>query len=359
MSNVRCLIMAGGSGTRFWPRSRKAKPKQYLTLFGNQSLIQATISRFTAFIPEDHVFIVSGKSQQDILEEQVTLPKQNLIYEPVGRNTLPAIALAAVVLAQDNPDGMLVVSPADHLIQNEGLFRKSIESAVKIAESSEAIVTIGITPNAPATGYGYIQIADEIRLGQEIKSYQVSRFVEKPNLETAQAYLASGEYFWNAGIFVFRISSFLKTVEKLAPKLHADLMEIAEAAGTSRFDQVLEQIYPRLESISVDYGIMEKADQVCLVRGDFLWNDLGSWEEVYKYNPEKDENRNVSSGKVILIGTKNSYVSAPESLVALVGVEDLIVVQEGKTILVCKRSQAEEIKQVVTEITRKKLDEFL
>jgi mannose-1-phosphate guanylyltransferase len=352
--------MAGGSGTRFWPRSRKANPKQFLTIFGNESLIQATISRFANFIPDESIYVVSNKGQKEVLEQQTSrLPKENLIYEPVGKNTLPAIGLAALFIAKNDPDGIMIVSPADHLTQNDKLFQETIESAAKIAEEKNGIVTIGITPNAPATGYGYIEIADEIKIGQTIKSFAVNRFVEKPNLETAQSYVNSGKFFWNAGIFVFKVSVFLEAVQKYAPNLYADLQKIAETIGTASYEQVLDKIYNQVDSISIDYGIMEKADNVFLVQGDFVWNDLGSWEEVYKYDPQKDENQNAHVGEVIFQDTKNSYVYAPGSLVAVVGMDDVIVVKDGDTILVCKRDQAEEIKGVVAEITKRKLDQYL
>lgn len=360
MSNKYCLIMAGGSGTRFWPRSRKANPKQFLTIFGNESLIQATISRFAHFIPDESIYVISNIGQKEVLEQQTSrLLKENLIYEPVGKNTLPAIGLAALFIAKNDPDGIMIVSPADHLTQNDELFQETIESAAKIAEEKNGIVTIGITPNAPATGYGYIEIADEIKIGQTIKSFAVNRFVEKPNLETAQTYVDSGKFFWNAGIFVFKVSVFLEAVQKYAPNLYADLQKIAETIGTASYEQVLDQIYNQVDSISIDYGIMEKADNVFLVQGDFVWNDLGSWEEVYKYDPTKDENQNAHVGEVIFQDTKNSYVYAPGSLVAVVGMDDVIVVKDGDTILVCKRDQAEEIKGVVGEITRRKLDQYL
>ncbi len=360
MSKFHCLIMAGGSGTRFWPRSRKANPKQFLTIFGNESLIQATISRFANFIPDESIYVVSNKGQKEVLEQQTSrLLKENLIYEPVGKNTLPAIGLAALFIAKNDPDGIMIVSPADHLTQNDKLFQETIESAAKIAEEKNGIVTIGITPNAPATGYGYIEIADEIKIGQTIKSFAVNRFVEKPNLETAQTYVDSGKFFWNAGIFVFKVSVFLEAVQKYAPNLYSDLQKIAETIGTASYEQVLDKIYNQVDSISIDYGIMEKADNVFLVQGDFVWNDLGSWEEVYKYDQRKDENQNTGTGEVIFQDTKNSYVYAPGSLVAVVGMDDVIVVKDGDTILVCKRDRAEEIKGVVAEITKRKLDQYL
>lgn len=351
--------MAGGSGTRFWPRSRVKKPKQYLSLFGDQSLIQETVQRFANFIPEESIYVVSAKGQKDVLEEQTTnLPKENLIYEPFGKNTLPAIGLAALFIAEKDPDGILVVSPSDHLIQNDELFRQTIESASKIAGEKNGIVTIGITPKFPATGYGYVQTTEEVKVGQSIRSFAVNKFVEKPNLEVATGYLKNGGFFWNSGIFIFKVSVFLNSVQKYAPKLYADLFRIKEHIGTDGYEAALAQIYGEVESISIDYGILEKADNVFLVQGDFVWNDLGSWEEVYKYD-KKDANGNAQTGEAILLDVKNSYVYAPDSLVAVVGLEDVIVVQEGDSILVCKRDRAEDIKTVVGEITKRKLDQFL
>ncbi len=359
MSKNYCLIMAGGSGTRFWPRSRVAKPKQYLSLFGDQSLIQESVQRFSNFIPEDCIYVVSAKSQKEVLESQTTnLPKQNMIYEPVGKNTLPAIGLAALFIAEKDPDGILIVSPSDHLIQNDELFRQTIESAVLIADKKDGIVTIGITPKFPATGYGYVQTAGEIQIGQAIKSYAVNQFVEKPNLEVATGYLKDGGFFWNSGIFIFKTSVFLESVQKYAPELYADLMRIKEHIGTDTYEEAVDRIYNEVKSISIDYGILEKASNVFLVQGDFVWNDLGSWEEVYKYD-KKDENQNAQVGEVVFLDSKNSYVYAPNSLVALVGLDDVIVVQEGDTILVCKRDRAEDIKAVVGEITKRKLDQYL
>lgn len=352
--------MAGGSGTRFWPRSRVAKPKQYLSLFGDQSLIQESVQRFANFIPEESIYVVSAKSQQAVLESQTgNLPKKNLIYEPVGKNTLPAIGLAALFIAEKDPDGILIVSPSDHLIQNDELFRQCIDSAALIADQKEGIVTIGITPKHPATGYGYVQTAEEIQIGQPIKSFSVSRFVEKPNVEVATGYLKQGGFFWNSGIFVFKVSVFLNAVQQYAPDLFADLTRIKEHIGKDSYETALDRIYREVNSISIDYGILEKASNVFLVQGDFVWNDLGSWEEVYKYDRNKDENQNATVGEVVLIDTQNSYVYAPNSLVAVVGMDDVIVVQEGDTILVCKRDRAEDIKSVVGEITKRKLDQYL
>ncbi len=350
MKNLYTLIMAGGSGTRFWPRSKTAKPKQYLNMFGTDSLLQSTIKRFSTFTETDNIYIVSGKNQANVLEEQTTmLPKENLIYEPVGKNTLPCIGLAAMFAEKENPDGIMVVSPADHLINNDELFKDTILAAVKIADELDGIVTLGIKPTFPATGFGYVQTAENITGSGKINQFKVERFVEKPDEATATGYLKEGSFYWNSGLFVFKVSVFLNSVKKFAPALYADLRKIQEDIGNPTFEQTLDTIYRAMESISVDYGIMEHAKNIYLVEGNFDWNDLGSWESVYLAD-KKDENGNAGSGESIFLDTKNSYVYSEKGLVAVVGLEDVIVVQDGNTTLVCKREKAEDIKKIVEQL---------
>lgn len=350
MEKLYTLIMAGGSGTRFWPRSRVAKPKQYLELFGDESLLQSTIKRFETFTDTGNIYIVSSKQQVEVLENQTPqLPKENLIYEPVGKNTLPCIGLAAMFAEKENPDGIMVVSPSDHLIKNKELFRDTVMAAAKIAEERDGIVTIGITPVYPATGYGYVQTAQEITGNEKIKQFKVERFVEKPDEPTATEYLKDGGFYWNSGLFIFKISVFLEAVKKFAPDLYSDLRKIQADLGNPSFEKTLDTIYRAVESISVDYGIMEHAKNIYLVEGNFDWNDLGSWESVYQVD-EKDENGNAANGETILIDSKNSYVYSDEGLVALVGMEDAVVVKHGNTTLVCKRDKTEEVKKIVEQL---------
>ena len=350
MKNLFTLIMAGGAGTRFWPRSKAARPKQYLNIFGDESLLQSTILRFSLFTETEKIYIVSGKDQAKVLEEQTPmLPKQNLIYEPVGKNTLPCIGLAAMFAEIENPDGVMVVSPSDHLIENNELFRDTVMAAVKIAEEKDGIVTIGITPAFPATGYGYVKTAENITGSEEISQFKVERFVEKPNETTARGYIEQGGYYWNSGLFVFKIAVFLDAVKQFAPALYADLRKIQAELGKPSFEQTLDTIYRAVEGISVDYGIMEHAKNIYLVEGNFVWNDLGSWESVY-LNSEKDDNGNAVTGEAVIVDSKNSYVFAEKGVVALVGLDDVIVVQDGDTLLVCKRNKAEEIKKVVDQL---------
>ncbi|MCF6333179.1 MAG: hypothetical protein L3J11_07835 [Draconibacterium sp.] len=359
MKNLYTLIMAGGLGTRFWPRSKTAKPKQYLNMFGTDSLLQSTIKRFSTFTETDNIYIVSGKNQANVLEEQTTmLPKENLIYEPVGKNTLPCIGLAAMFAEKENPDGIMVVSPADHLINNDELFKDTILAAVKIADELDGIVTLGIKPTFPATGFGYVQTAENITGSGKINQFKVERFVEKPDEATATGYLKEGSFYWNSGLFVFKVSVFLNSVKKFAPALYADLRKIQEDIGNPTFEQTLDTIYRAVESISVDYGIMEHAKNIYLVEGNFDWNDLGSWESVY-LTDKKDENGNAGSGESIFLDTKNSYVYSEKGLVAVVGLEDVIVVQDGNTTLVCKREKAEDIKKIVDQLKKENKNQYL
>lgn len=359
MTKIFSLIMAGGSGTRFWPRSKTVKPKQYLNLFGTESLLQSTIKRFSKFTSAENIYVVSGKSQATVLEQQTTLlPKANLIYEPVGKNTLPCIGLAAMFAEMENPDGIMVVTPSDHLIENDELFEDTVLAAVKIADERNGIVTIGITPTYPATGYGYVQTSENITGSEKIKQFKVERFVEKPNEATATEYLKQGGFYWNSGLFVFKISIFLDAVKQFAPSLYSDLRKIQADLGKPSFDRTLDKIYRAVESISVDYGIMEHAKNIYLVEGNFVWNDLGSWESVY-LTSEKDENGNAGAGESIVIDSKNSYIYSETGLIALVGLDDVIVVQDGNTTLVCKRDKAEEIKKVVDRLKEENKNEYL
>jgi len=351
--------MAGGSGTRFWPRSKTAKPKQYLNIFGIKSLLQDTIERFETFTEDKNIYVVSSATQAKVLEEQTPmLPTENLILEPIGRNTLPCIGLAAMYAEMDNPDGIMVVSPSDHLIQNNELFKNTVLAAAKIADQRDGIVTIGITPTYPATGYGYVKTAEDITGNEKIRQYKVERFVEKPDKETASGYLEQGGFYWNSGLFVFKISVFLKAVEEFAPTLYSDLRKIQADFGNPSYEQTLDTIYRAVESISVDYGIMEHARNIYLVEGNFDWNDLGSWESVY-LTDSKDENGNAGSPETIFLDSKNSYVYSEENLVAVVGLDDIIVVQEGNTTLVCKRSKAEDVKKIVDQLKSENKTQYL
>jgi len=359
MKNIYTLIMAGGSGTRFWPRSKAANPKQYLNIFGEESLLQSTINRFREFSSSENIYIVSKKSQANILEKQTSLlPKQNLIYEPVGKNTLPCIGLAAMFVHKTNPNGIMVVSPADHLIRDNKLFKDTAIKASKLADQYNGIVTIGIKPSYPSTGYGYVQIEKEIGAKNAIKQFKVKQFVEKPDESTANGYINEGGYYWNSGLFVFKVSVFLDAVKKFAPDIYTGLKKIQSAIGSPDFNETLESVYNSFENISVDYGIMEHANNIYLVEGNFNWNDLGSWESVYLAD-NKNANGNAVSGESIIIDSKNSYVYTEKGLIALIGLDNVIVVRDGDTILVCNRENAEDVKKVVNKLKAENKNQYL
>ena len=353
------VIMAGGSGTRFWPYSRQLKSKQFLTIVGKKSLIQSTVHRFQSFIKSEDIFIVARIDHKEELEKHdLGIPDKNILFEPLGRNTAPCIGLAALFVQKRDKDGVMVVSPADHLIRGTAGFQKTIKAAHELAKKEESLVTIGIPPNRPAIGYGYIQIDEEAGSYRDVKAYRVKTFAEKPNLATAQRFLQSGDFFWNSGIFIFRASIFLKAIEEHLPELYESLMEIQKCIDRPNYQSILKKMYQQIRSISVDYGIMEKAKNVFLVKGNFVWNDLGSWEQVYKLSP-KDKHGNVIKGNVVLIDTKDSYVFSSKGVVSILGLDNVIIVQEGEATLICKLDQAEDVKQIVEQLKAMKLSKYI
>ncbi len=354
-----CVIMAGGSGTRFWPRSREGKSKQFLPILSKKSLIQSTLERFRSIVPWDNIYVVAKKSQQDEIETHASkVPSENIIYEPVGKNTAPCIGLAAIFIQKKDPDGIMVVSPADHLIKQKSCFNKTILSAVQLAKQKNGLVTIGIPPDRPATGYGYVQIDGKVGSIDDLTAFKVKTFAEKPNLATAERFLDSGDFLWNSGLFIFKVSVFLKALKGCLPDLYHGLMKIKRVIGKPQYENRLIEIYQQFENISIDYGVMEKIKNVYLIEGEFFWNDLGNWEQVYRLSM-KDKNGNIVSGDVILLDTKNSYISAAKGVVAVIGCEDVVVVQEKGATLVCKRDHVEQVKRVVHSLKRKKLHKYI
>lgn len=353
------LIMAGGSGTRFWPKSRQRRPKQLLKIYGDETMIQQTVHRLTPAVPPERIFIVSTQTQIEEIQRQLPeIPPQNLLVEPVGKNTAPCIGLGALYLRRVDPDDIMVVLPADHMIVDAEKWRAQLEQAEKVARKTGALVTIGIRPTYPATGYGYIQYTHETISFDSVVAYRVKTFAEKPNYETACRFLESGDFLWNSGIFVWKISTILHEIEEHLPQIYDALMTIDRAIGTPQEKEVIDFTYKQIRSISIDYGVMEHAREVYVIPGDFGWNDLGSWNEVYKIKP-KDEKGNAASPEHVLLDTEGCLIDVNGKVVATIGLKDMIVVDTEDALLICPRDRAQDVREVVEALKRKKLHHLL
>lgn len=351
------LIMAGGIGERFWPRSRKALPKQFLSLTeDNKTMIQLTVERILPLVDMEDIYIATNEAYKGLVMEQLPLlPEENILCEPVGRNTAPCIGLGAACISKKYEDALMMVLPSDHVIKCIDVFRDTLTSACEIAEAGENLVTMGITPNYPETGYGYIKFYKAQMLGQ---GNLVEQFVEKPDLETAKTYLASGEYLWNSGMFVWKVSTILKRMEEFLPETYAGLMTIKDAVGTENYASVLKEQFTAFTSVSIDYGILEKADNIYTLPGNFGWDDVGSWLAVKRLH-EPDEKDNLLLGNVIAVDCQNTIVEGKDRLIAMAGVKDLIVVDEADALLICHKDNAAQIKDIIAQLREKNLEQYL
>lgn len=354
--------MAGGVGTRFWPRSREKSPKQLLEILGKGTMIQNTVRRLESVVHARDVFVVTNRIQKVLVMKQLeTLPEENILVEPVGRNTAPCIGLAALHAKQVDPSAVMIVLPADHIIQNEAEFARLLKLASDIAYESGSLLTIGIKPTHPETGYGYIQMFTEDGVHNPYSAkgvYKVKTFAEKPNLQTAERFLSSGDFLWNSGMFIWRVDAILKEIERCLPDLHTELSRIEPTIGASSYHSTLEKSYGMIRGISIDYGVMEKAEKVYVIPGDFGWSDIGSWDEVYRLSG-KDERGNSITGKVIQQDTNNSYIYSPDKVVATIGVDDLIIVNTPDALLICKRGMSQNVKEISDYLKRKQMNEYL
>lgn len=353
------VIMAGGKGTRFWPLSREKKPKHLLNITGEKSIIQYTVDRVTPLVGKDNVLIVTGASHSDEIREQLPqLPAENILIEPVGRNTAPCIGLAAIHMRKRNPDTVMFVLPSDHLIADTKSFLASLTTAREMAKMSDCLVTIGIKPKWPETGYGYMErgrIADTIG---ETRIYEVRSFHEKPDPATAEAFFKDGGFFWNSGMFIWNVSAILDAIKRLIPDLYEGLLTIENSIGTKHEEKILSEIYRDIKPVSIDYGVMEKAPDVFMIEGDFGWNDIGSWDALWDVL-DKDGEGNATRGNIIRFDTSNSLIYSPKKMVALIGVEDLIVVETGDSLLICKRGSSQDVRKVVECLEEKDMKEYL
>ncbi|WP_434311844.1 mannose-1-phosphate guanylyltransferase [Hominifimenecus sp. rT4P-3] len=343
------LIMAGGRGERFWPRSRKSCPKQFLSLTNDgKTMIQLTVERILPLVNMEDIYISTNRDYRPLVREQLPdIPEENILCEPIGRNTAPCIGLGAVHIARKQEDALMMVLPSDHLIKYTSMFVSTLEAACRVAEAGENLVTLGITPDYPETGYGYIRFRPGASM--DSSAYEVDCFVEKPNLEKAQEYLASEQYLWNSGMFVWKVSTVLSNLEKYMPETYSGLRTIQAAIGTGEEDAVLEREFAKLPSVSIDYGIMEKARNIYVIPGTFGWDDVGSWLAVERINKTNEEG-NVVNGNVITVNTKNTTIQGTEKLIAAVGLRNLVIVDTDDAILICAKESAGEIKKVLENL---------
>ena len=354
---VTALIMAGGRGERFWPRSRRNMPKQFLTLTDDgKTMIQLTVERILPLVDMEDIYIATNKDYRQLALEQLPgIPEENILCEPIGRNTAPCIGLGAVHIAKKYEDAIMLVLPSDHLIKFNKMYQTTLRDACRIAEKGTNLVTIGIMPDYPETGYGYIKFdAKEPEGG----AYRVDRFVEKPSLEVAKEYLAAEEYLWNSGQFIWKVSSILKNLKQYMPDTYERLLRIQEAIGTEEEEQILDREFHEMDSQSIDYGIMEKAKDIYILPGAFGWDDVGSWLAVERIK-KTNEFGNVVNGNIITVNTKNCIIQGGKKLIAAVGLQDLIIVDTEDATLICEKDNTGDIKKVLENLKICNRDEYL
>ena len=346
-SNYYAVIMAGGVGSRFWPLSTQEFPKQFHDMLGKgQSLIQRTFERINSLIPSENMFIATNKTYEHLVLEQLKkTSKEQLLLEPVMRNTAPCILYAALKIFHQNPDGIMLIAPSDHWIEKEEEFLRNIQTAFAACSENDILMTLGMQPDAPHTGYGYIQFESD---ASEIK--RVRNFTEKPDIETAQQFLSSGDYLWNAGIFVWSVQSILKAFRELLPEMY-ELFDEENQLNTEKEVLFIEENYPKAANISIDFGIMEKASNVHVLPVDFGWNDLGTWGSLY-HKLDKDGNMNatVNSKNIFRDAHGNMVRTQLGKRVVIQGLRDFIVVEKDDVLLICPRKDEQEIKQIVTDV---------
>lgn len=352
---MKTVILAGGTGTRLWPMSRQRKPKQFQELTGNESMLAQTIKRLDFQNPED-IYVSTNAEYQQLVEQQTAglIPKENIIIEPALRDTAPCIGLIASILAAANPDEIMAVIYADHLIQDKDELRQKLQLAADLARNDNTLNIIEVKAQTPNTQLGYVKVGRQMEERNGISIHQLERFIEKPDLATARQFLKSQSYLWNTGLFVWKVSTILDKYREFQPETWQILRQIAATFGKDNFAQTLTELYPTCTRISIDYGIMEKipTKEVRIIPADLGWNDIGTWESIWhELNDEKTDNGNVTHGPVISHNTKNSLIYAKGNKpIATIGLEDFIVVDTPDALLVCPRNRSPEIKQLIEKI---------
>jgi mannose-1-phosphate guanylyltransferase len=357
--DVRAMIMAGGVGTRFWPLSRKKKPKQFLPIISAQTMIEETVIRLLPFIHPSHIYTIANPDQTQAIQNLLpSIPKENLLVEPMGRNTAPSLLLATAAVFLQNPEAAVIALPADHLIKDTERFLKKLEAGAQAVLEGDHLITFGIPPTYPATGYGYIQFSrsDSVDISQET-FYPVERFKEKPNLEQAKDFLDKGNNFWNSGMFIWQAQVLPQKLEQYAPDLYPFWGKMIEALKEGD-ESMLSSIFEEIPSISIDYALMEKAHPVWMCVGDFGWSDVGAWSSLTDIWT-KDSQGNTLRGENIVFDSENCLLYSPDKLTALVGLRDLIVVDTEDALLICRKDMDQKVKDIVETLKKKGAKDYL
>jgi mannose-1-phosphate guanylyltransferase len=364
--NFYPVILAGGSGTRFWPRSRRKMAKQVLNLDGDQSMIQQTVERLLPLVDEDKFWVITNNHIFEVISGQLKkVPRRQIVSEPVARNTAPAIGLAAFILARQDPAAVIGMFPADHVIKDEKSFRNVLSEAIELARTGENMVVMGIAPNRPETGYGYIEAGE--KLGDGL--YRVRRFTEKPNQQRADEFVAAGNYYWNSGMFVWSARTLVKAIREHLSESAPYLEQIAAAWGTSKFQSIFEHLYQKCENISIDYAVLEprsakgehSSNLYCL-RAGFGWNDLGSWAALFEHqlaNSSTGDSNVIDAEEHFVLNAESNYVYSPKKFVAAVGVKNIVLVETEDAILVTTREHSQDVGKVVKYLAEKKLTNLI
>lgn len=357
--DIRAVIMAGGAGTRFWPLSRKKKPKQFLPIVSEKTMIEETVNRLLTRVPLRNIYTIANFEQTQLIKNLLpNLAEENLLVEPQGKNTAPSLILATAWISLQNPKAVLAALPADHLIEDISLFLEKLEAGAAAATNRDHLITFGIPPTFPATGYGYIRFSQENPLQFLDESfYTVKEFKEKPGYDQAKAFFKEGNYFWNSGMFLWQADVFSKKLEKYAPSLFPYWDKILEALKNKNEAQITS-VFEEIPSISIDYALMEKAEGVLMGKGDFGWSDVGSWSSLVDIWPQ-DKKGNALRGKNVILDSQNCLLYNPRKLTALIGIRDIIVVDTEDVLLVCRKSDDQKVKDIVEKIKKKGKDKYL
>lgn len=362
MTSRYAVVMAGGVGSRFWPKSREHMPKQFLKISGDSTMVQNTVQRLLPIVPLENIIVVVNARHASVLKAQVPrLPEENILIEPIGRSTAPCIGLAAYWIQHRDSKASMAVLPSDHIIMKVEDFERALNAAFGEAETNGGLGTIGITPSYPETGFGYIQVAERKNTDETGNPpvYKVKTFAEKPNYETAVRFVNSGEFYWNSGMFVWRVDEILRELGMHLPELNNQLFRVAKVMGKGEYENVLHEAFSLIRSISVDYGVMEKSENVFMVAADIGWSDVGSWDEVFRLALGESGSGNVKTGDAFVKDSNRVFVDSGGKFVAVIGIDDIIVVNTEDATLICKKGRSQEVKEIVDYLRRKDLSKLL